>query len=104
MDRLISTQHNNCYSSFQNLVDSLQHPPRDFGDQLPPVLYEVQEQLVRYRAWAGNVGATHSGSRWRISLDYRLREAPFYKEQASRSVLGAHVSGFFLRLTTIIRY
>ena len=32
----------------------------------------VQNEFVRLRVWAGNVGAHRSG---RVSLDYRLREA-----------------------------
>ena len=39
----------------------------------------VQEQLGRFKMWAGNAGAHQMG---RMSLDYRLREAFHMHEQA----------------------
>ncbi|KAE9375902.1 hypothetical protein N431DRAFT_481107 [Stipitochalara longipes BDJ] len=83
MDRLISTQHSKCYTSFQGLTDWLERQSFDFGEgeRCGPARREVQEQLIKYRVWAGNVGAFHTGPRYRMSLDYRLREAPFYKDQ-----------------------
>lgn len=76
---LISYAHAKCYFAFEQLVIALQHPVRDFGDQLP--VKDVQEEFDKYKIWAGNVGAAHSGKRYEISLDYRLREASFFKDQ-----------------------
>ncbi|KAF2197186.1 hypothetical protein GQ43DRAFT_219391 [Delitschia confertaspora ATCC 74209] len=42
-------------------------------------LENVQEQFDKYKLWTGNIGATHSGNLYQISLDYRLREAAFFK-------------------------
>jgi hypothetical protein len=52
---------------------------RDFGDRGP--LKNVLGEFGEYKLWAGNVGAAHSGHYYQISLDYRLREASFYKTQ-----------------------
>lgn len=37
--------------------------------------YAVEDQLARFRIWAGNIGAFHHPPS-NASLDYRLREAP----------------------------
>jgi hypothetical protein len=79
MAMLISYAHAKCYFAFEQLIVARQHPVRDYEDQLP--LKEVQEEFDKYKIWAGNVGAAHSGKRYEISLDYRLREASFFKEQ-----------------------
>lgn len=47
--------------------------PED-GDT-PSVQHKVQEDLGRFRIWAGNYGA-HRKQTDRLSLDHRLREAP----------------------------
>jgi hypothetical protein len=79
MAALISEAHARCYFAFEKLIDAIQHPVRDFKDQAP--LNDVHEDFDRYKIWAGNVGAAHSGKRYDISLDYRLREASFLKDQ-----------------------
>jgi hypothetical protein len=79
---LISNAHIACFSAFEELIDAIQHPVRDFGDQLP--LNEVQDEFGKYKIWAGNVGAAHCGNFYEISLDYRLREASFLKSQILR--------------------
>ncbi|KAL9101608.1 MAG: hypothetical protein Q9163_003147 [Psora crenata] len=66
----------------QLLVDIFDHPARDLGDQIP--IKDVQEEFGKYKIWAGNVGAAHSGRRYEISLDYRLREASFLRHQVLR--------------------
>lgn len=79
MGILISDAHATCYRAFEQLIIALQHPVRDFKDQLPTK--ELQEEFDKYKIWAGNVGAAHFGKRYEISLDYRLREASFFKDQ-----------------------
>jgi hypothetical protein len=76
---LISNAHIACFSAFEELIDAIHHPVRDFGGQLP--LNEVQEEFGKYKIWAGNVGAAHCGEFYEISLDFRLREASFLKSQ-----------------------
>jgi hypothetical protein len=76
---LISEAHAKCYFSFEELVTATQNPASNLKDQVP--LGQVQEEFDKYKLWAGNVGAAHSGKRYEISLDYRLREASFYKTQ-----------------------
>jgi hypothetical protein len=68
----IARAHFKCIDAFQNL--------------LPETAVELDGQAIhdafnRYRVWAGNVGAIHSGQQWKKSLDYRLREAAFYRVQ-----------------------
>ena len=79
MMNLISHAHAKCYFAFENLINAVQHPVRDFTSQAP--LKDIQEEFDKYKVWAGNVGAAHSGQRYEISLDYRLREASFFKDQ-----------------------
>ncbi|ORY02184.1 hypothetical protein BCR34DRAFT_667757 [Clohesyomyces aquaticus] len=79
MAALISDSHSKCYIAFESLVEALDRPSRDFSTQLPPK--SIREEFDKYRIWAGNVGAPHSGRRYDISLDYRLREASFLKKQ-----------------------
>ena len=81
MANLISEAHAKCYLSFEELIETMKNPVRDFEDQMPQ--YQVQDEFDKYKLWAGNVGASHSGKRYEISLDYRLREASFYKNQVS---------------------
>ncbi|KAL9037437.1 MAG: hypothetical protein Q9214_005706, partial [Letrouitia sp. 1 TL-2023] len=79
---LISDSHQGCILVFEKLIDAVQHPAQDLGDQIP--LKDVQEEFSKYKIWAGNVGAAHSGKRYEISLDYRLREASFLRDQVLR--------------------
>ncbi|KAK0645392.1 hypothetical protein B0T16DRAFT_373332 [Cercophora newfieldiana] len=44
----------------------------------------ILEELDRYKLWAGNTGAANTGGNWTISLDYRLQEAEFLKDQVIR--------------------
>jgi hypothetical protein len=83
MERLISDAHEICYFSFEELIEAVQHPVRDFHQQL--TVSQVEDEFDKYKLWAGNVGAAHSGKRYEISLDYRLREASYYKIQVRPS-------------------
>ncbi|KAF2118796.1 hypothetical protein BDV96DRAFT_642969 [Lophiotrema nucula] len=79
MTALISDAHARCYLAFEGLIHILGNPARDYRFDLSST--EAQEIFDRYAIWAGNVGAAHSGRRYEISLDYRLREASFYRSQ-----------------------
>ena len=76
---LISHAHDECFTSLKNLLAAIQDPVHDFHGQISPE--NVENDFDRYRIWASNVGAMHRGRRYEISLDYRLSEAAFYKQQ-----------------------
>lgn len=78
---LISTVHDKCHLAFERVLEAIQSPVRDYRRQLP--VNGVQEEFDKYKIWAGNVGAGHFGKRYKISLDYGLREAKFLKDQVS---------------------
>ena len=75
MDSAIAQAHANCVSIFYILIGAL-HSSCCLEDQA-----EGRDAFDRYKLWAGNVGAIHSGIKYNLSLDYRLREASFYKDQ-----------------------
>ena len=77
----ISDRHFECFASFTKLVSAVEKSDRAFEDQAPT--QAVLNEFDRYKVWAGNMGAAHFGKRYPISLDYRLREASFYKDQVS---------------------
>lgn len=77
MHESIAEVHTNCVSIFLTFISVLASSRR-WNDQ-----NGAQDAFDRYRLWAGNVGAMHSGTRYKSSLDYRLREASFYKDQVS---------------------
>jgi hypothetical protein len=80
----ISDHHRQLTESFNELKDELQTPTR-FEDQLSG--NEILNEFDRYRVWADNVGAAQYGSNYSLSLDYRFREAPFYRDQASKTMI-----------------
>jgi hypothetical protein len=82
MAELVSSAHARCFFAFESLIRALKQPARDFQDHISP--RDVQNEFDKYTIWAGNVGAAHSGKRYEISLDYRLREASFLREQVSK--------------------
>ncbi|KAL0261610.1 hypothetical protein SLS55_003040 [Diplodia seriata] len=76
MSTSLAQHHVHCYQAFTRIsaevpVSTAHHD-------------SLQDQFDKYKLWAGNVGAAHSGKTYQLSLDYRLREAPFYKEQACK--------------------
>lgn len=75
----ISQAHSKCFSSFSDLISATVGSVQGFADQAP--LNDVADEFDKYKLWAANVGAAHSGDLYKISLDYRLREASFYKTQ-----------------------
>lgn len=66
----IASLYNVCVRSFRQLCDSLDDSDGEFGDQITTA--GLQDELGRFRVWAGNVGAHRSG---RLSLDHKLRES-----------------------------
>ena len=83
----ISSYHWQLAKSFDELKAELQTPTR-FKDQLS--ISEIMNEFDRYKVWADNVGAAKHGSNYTLSLDYRLREARFYKDQASNNAITVH--------------
>ncbi|CAI6341288.1 unnamed protein product [Periconia digitata] len=78
MTELVSTAHARCFHAFEVLIHALAQPAHNLPDGIQ--MSDIQNELEKYSIWAGNVGAAHSGERYRLSLDYRLREASFMKE------------------------
>jgi hypothetical protein len=78
---LISSSHALCISSFEELFRALQNSSRDLSDT--ELSAAAQNEFGRYKVWAGNVGAAHHSRAYRLSLDYRLKDASFYKERVS---------------------
>lgn len=81
----IAQRHQECYSAFQDLCDAAQGSERHHDG--------FSDEFDKYTLWAGNVGAAHSGTAFKLSLDYRLREASAYKDQVSHTLLLPHVEG-----------
>jgi hypothetical protein len=70
----IAQRHNDCHFAFQKLCKVAQLKGS--------IQYRnLLDEFDKYSLWAGNIGATHSGKTYKLSLDYRLREASLYKEQ-----------------------
>jgi len=69
MEDYISAQDRECRNAFENIRGLTRDNAR------------VQLQYDRYKIWAASVGASHCGASYTKSLDYRLREAPQYREQ-----------------------
>lgn len=67
-----------CTRLFDQLCDLLRAPDSEFSGQIS--LVALQDELGRFRVWAGNVGAHQSG---RTSLDHRLREASQVHKQVT---------------------
>lgn len=81
MTASIAHSHRVCCLAFQDLITTIKNPARSFEEQASPAA--AGNEFDRYKVWAGNVGAGHSGRNYRISLDYRLRDASFYKDRVS---------------------
>ncbi|KAK0104470.1 hypothetical protein ONS95_004759 [Cadophora gregata] len=79
MDNSISSCHRRCFEDFQRVLISLDAPGHLFQHCISST--DVSNEFDRYKLWCSNVGAAHDGSNYRLSLDYRLREAPSHKEQ-----------------------
>lgn len=66
----IASLYNLSIRSFDRLCGLLVQSPTEFSSQLTQLT--VQDEIGRFRVWAGNVGAHRTG---RLSLDHKLREA-----------------------------
>jgi hypothetical protein len=75
----ISDRTHSCLESFNALIHSLETHRKGHGEELS--LLAVEDQIGRFRLWAGNIGALQEG---RGSLDYRLRDAKFVVENVQR--------------------
>jgi hypothetical protein len=78
MDSSISDYHHRCLTEFQRVLSSLSEPNHLFQHDIS--FTDVSNEFDRYKLWSSSVGAPHNGPRYRISLDYRLREAPSHKK------------------------
>ena len=81
MEDLISNHYLQCHSTFERLTDAtsseISRPAHRHA------FANTSEEFVKFKLWAGNMGAAHAGSTFELSLDYRLREASFFKQQVS---------------------
>ncbi|KAF5568402.1 transcription factor Cys6 [Fusarium phyllophilum] len=73
----------NVLKSFRTVATSFSHEIDSLGDQagshsLRELLPTLENENIRFKMWAGNLGAHQSGP---ASLDHRLREAPHIQEQ-----------------------
>ncbi|KAF2136882.1 uncharacterized protein K452DRAFT_322128 [Aplosporella prunicola CBS 121167] len=90
MAAAIAMSHAKCYIAFENFITAI----HDLAyEKSAEYLVDVSEEFDKYKLWAGNVGAAHSGKLYKLSLDYRLREATFYKDQVLRllAILHHHI-------------
>lgn len=74
MDTTIALVHNDCQRSFEGLCQAA----RTQGNELTE---HLEDELDKYKVWASNVGAAHSGPTFKYSLEYRLREATLFRDQ-----------------------
>lgn len=77
----ISDRHLQLARSFDEVKAEFLQMPATFNDQIS--VKDILNDLDRYKVWAENVGASQHGGNYKLSLDYRFREAPFYRDQAS---------------------
>jgi hypothetical protein len=75
----IADRIHSCLESFNTLTRTLKVHIKEHGEDLS--LLAVEDQIGRFRLWAGNIGALQEG---RSSLDYRLRDAQFVAENVLR--------------------
>ncbi|KAF2638390.1 hypothetical protein P280DRAFT_509120 [Massarina eburnea CBS 473.64] len=82
----IFEHHERCAQKFLYLSELLSSP-----DTSRTAKENLDEEIDRYTLWAGNVGAQQPGNA--LSLDYRLREASFYRDKVVDllSVLDRHL-------------
>ncbi|KAF2147512.1 uncharacterized protein K452DRAFT_262052 [Aplosporella prunicola CBS 121167] len=69
-----------CLLSFEQLLSLMQEPLRDYGDQLPRT--GIIDEFDRFKVWTGSLGADRPPHK-RNSLDFRLRDSKFYRDQVS---------------------
>jgi hypothetical protein len=86
MDQYISTVYSLCASHFEQLLRSLHATQNAEGLRLAQI-EQLSSGRDRFKVWAVNVGAAHSGKEYESSLDYRLRNAPAYKDLVKKILL-----------------
>ena len=69
METFISVHDKHCRLAFLKLIEASER------DQ------KASDQYDRYKIWASNVGAGHTGQTYKKSLDYQLRETHLYRDQ-----------------------
>ncbi|KAF2631800.1 hypothetical protein BU25DRAFT_197151 [Macroventuria anomochaeta] len=79
---VLADLHYRCCHSFEKLLKAVASPVDETrGFQ---VSHEILEsEFDKYKLWAANVGAMHHGDRYKLSLDHRLRESPFYQDRVT---------------------
>ena len=83
-----------CQSQFEVLRDAIRSKNKD--RELSSVA--VQNELGRFRIWASNIGAMHTG---RLSLDYKLQDAEYLYEDVKsllEDIKDSLLEGLFLRI------
>jgi hypothetical protein len=78
---LLSNLYARCHDSFETLLATLSSPVSGLEGQVSKD--EVLAEFDKLQLWARSVGAKHSGKKYKYSLDYRLRKAPFYHDRVS---------------------
>jgi hypothetical protein len=81
MSSKLSDLYARCHGSFETLLATLGYPVNGLEGQVSK--NEVLAEFDRFQLWARSVGAKHSGPKYKYSLDYRLRKAPFYHDRVS---------------------
>lgn len=80
----INANHFETRSRFKSLLTAIKEPAALFTRELSDIC--VLDEYERYRVWAGNLGAHHPPQK-RVSLDYRLRDAAFYKQRVIKVLI-----------------
>jgi len=78
-DRRIYEHHVDCLKLFDKLTGTIGLSAGKSSNM--STADEIQEEFDKYKVWAGNTGAA-MGEHWQLSLDFRLQEAGFLKDQA----------------------
>ena len=72
-----------CERRFDELYEAIE--ATDAVSEFRPSLPDLEDELGRFRLWAGNIGALKTG---RASLDYRLRDAAYLSQNAKSLLEG----------------
>lgn len=83
MGEYVSALDKQCKVHFALFVEAIRVHQNWVTDHIQ--LSDALGEFDRYKVWAANVGAAHSGASYMKSLDYRLREAKYYKEKVSQA-------------------
>ena len=81
LERPIAVSHLLCHGLFGRLCAATQLSTHKWLQSEPALLTDLLDEFDRYQLWAGNVGAGHQS--YKLSLDYRLEEATFYRDRVS---------------------